>query len=51
MISIDVIEIMLIKPYKKYKISDNTDSSSLESYEYPILLNFYLHIEVDIFLI
>lgn len=44
---IDVIEIMLGKLYKKYKISDSTDFSRLESEDYPILSDFYLLIEEE----
>lgn len=44
---IDVIEIMLGKLYTKYKISDSTDFSRLESIDYPILADFYLLIEKE----
>lgn len=42
---IDVIEIMLGKLYKKFKISDSTDFTSLESEDHPILSDFYSLIE------
>lgn len=44
---IDVIEIMLGKLYRKYKISDSTDFSRLESNEYPILSDLYQLIEEE----
>ena len=44
---IDVIEIMLGKLYKKFKISDNTDFTRLESEDYPILSDFYSLIEEE----
>lgn len=44
---IDVIEIMLGKLYHKYNISDSTDFSGLESFDYPILSDFYLLIEEE----
>ncbi|TCU66930.1 uncharacterized protein DUF87 [Tissierella praeacuta] len=44
---IDVIEIMLEKLYRKYKISDSTDFSRLESNEYPILSDLYQLIEEE----
>ncbi|OLS02005.1 VirB4 family type IV secretion system protein [Tissierella creatinophila] len=44
---IDVIEIMLGKLYRRYKISDSTDFSKLESEDYPILSDFYLLIEEE----
>lgn len=42
---IDVIEIMLGKLYKKFKISDSTDFTRLKSEDYPILSDFYSLIE------
>lgn len=44
---IDVIEIMLGKLYKKFKISDSTDFTRLESEDYPILSDFYSLIEEE----
>ncbi len=44
---IDVIEIMLGKLYKRFKISDSTDFTSLESEDYPILSDFYSLIEEE----
>ncbi|MBZ2174397.1 DUF87 domain-containing protein [Schnuerera sp. xch1] len=44
---IDVIEIMLGKLYTKYKISDSTDFTRLESMDYPILSDFHLLIEEE----
>ena len=38
---IDTIELLLIKLYEKFGISDNTDFSKLTSADYPILSDFY----------
>lgn len=44
---IDVIEIMLGKLYSNWNISDNTDFTSLESKDYPILSDLYALIEKE----
>lgn len=44
---IDVIEIMLGKLYSNWNISDNTDFTSLESKDYPILFDLYTLIEKE----
>jgi len=44
---IDVIEIMLGKLYKKWNISDSTNFSQLESFDYPILSDLYTLIEEE----
>ena len=44
---IDTIELLLIKLYDKFNISDDTDWSSLKSADYPILSDFYALIEEE----
>lgn len=44
---IDTIELLLIKLYEKYNISDDTDWSKLKATDYPILSDFYELIEAE----
>ena len=44
---IDTIELLLIKLYEKYNISDDTDWSKLKTTDYPILSDFYELIEAE----
>lgn len=44
---IDTIELLLIKLYEKYNISDDTDWSKLKATDYPILSDFYKLIEAE----
>ncbi len=44
---IDTIELLLIKLYEKYGISDDTDWSKLKPTDYPILSDFYELIEAE----
>ena len=44
---IDTIELLLIKLYEKYNISDDTDWSKLKTTDYPILSDFYELVEAE----
>ena len=44
---IDTIELLLIKLYEKFGISDNTDWSALKPTDFPILSDFYELIEAE----
>ena len=44
---IDTIELLLIKLYDSFNISDDTDWNSLKSTDYPILSDFYALIEAE----
>ena len=44
---IDTIELLLIKLYDNFNISDNTDWSALNPTDYPILSDFYALIESE----
>lgn len=44
---IDTLEIMVEKLYEKWEIDDNTDFSSLESKDYPMLSDLYELIELE----
>ena len=44
---IDTIELLLIKLYDNFNISDNTDWSALKPADYPILSDFYALIEAE----
>ena len=44
---IDTIELLLIKLYEKFGISDDTDWSKLKATDYPILSDFYELIEAE----
>ena len=44
---IDTIELLLIKLYEKFNISDDTDWSKLQPTDYPILSDFYELIEAE----
>ncbi len=44
---IDTIELLLIKLYNNFNISDNTDWSALKPADYPILSDFYALIEAE----
>ncbi len=44
---IDTIELLLIKLYEKFNISDDTDWSKLKATDYPILSDFYELIEAE----
>ena len=44
---IDTIELLLIKLYEKFNISDDTDWSKLKATDYPILSDFYELVEAE----
>ena len=44
---IDTIELLLIKLYDKFNISDDTDWNAMRSTDYPILSDFYALIEAE----
>ena len=44
---IDTIELLLIKLYEKFEISDDTDWSKMQPMDYPILSDFYELIEAE----
>ncbi|MCM1062701.1 MAG: DUF87 domain-containing protein, partial [Eubacterium sp.] len=44
---IDTIELLLIKLYENFHISDNTDWSSMQPADYPILSDFYALVEAE----
>lgn len=44
---IDTIELLLIKLYEKFGISDNTDWSAMKPTDFPILSDFYVLIEAE----
>lgn len=44
---IDTIELLLIKLYEKFNISDDTDWSKLKATDYPILSDFYDLVEAE----
>ncbi len=44
---IDTIELLLIKLYERYNISDDTDWSKLKTTDYPILSDFYELVEAE----
>ena len=44
---IDTIELLLIRLYEKFGITDNTDWSKMQSSDYPVLSDFYELIEAE----
>ena len=44
---IDTIELLLIKLYEKFEISDDTDWKKMQPTDYPILLDFYELVEAE----
>ncbi|MCM1062784.1 MAG: DUF87 domain-containing protein [Eubacterium sp.] len=44
---IDTIELLLIKLYENFHISDNTDWNAMKSTDYPILSDFYSLVEAE----